>query len=151
MESMKYIMRYHWQNLVLFILTSILIFLAYQFDCFKISDEQVIDTIAFNSVLSGFLFTALSIFISALSKSRIQRLMKYNYLDKYYWAIIISLVLSLLALVINFLFIYMNFQLFVNNLVISQKVVISLTIGSIIFFGQSIYYVVKLLKKMKVD
>lgn len=141
------ILRFYWSNILLFIIASFTLILLFMNNCFKINPNQTIDLINYNAVISGFLFTALSILISALSNERIARLKQYHYIDKYFAAIIIALILSVLALMINFVYLYFSIKFVTDHLIIFQKIVITGSFISSIFFIQGIYYIIKTLKK----
>ncbi|WP_024833847.1 hypothetical protein [Ruminiclostridium josui] len=147
MEIKSNIMRFFWTNIVLFFVSILSVAFLFKYNCFKVNPTQPIDLISYNAVISGFLFTALSILISALSNERIARLKKYHYIDKYFAAIIIALILSILALIINFAYLYFTIKLIIDNIDILQKIVIACSFISSVFFIQGIYYIIKTLKK----
>lgn len=141
------ILRFHWANIVLFLISVLALVLLFKNNCFKIDPNQTVDLINYNAVISGFLFTALSILISALSNERIARLKQYHYIDKYFTAIIIALILSVLSIIINFTYLYFSIKVITDNIVIFQKVVVAGSFISSIFFIQGIYFITKTLKK----
>lgn len=147
MEIKSHILRFYWSNLLLLGISICTIVILFKSNCFSIYSNKTIDLISYNAVISGFLFTALSILIGALSNPRIARLKQYHFIDKYFAAIIISLVLSILSLMINFLYLYFSVKIINDNIIIFQKIVIAGSFVSSIFFVQGVYYIVKTLRK----
>lgn len=120
---------------ILILIGSILIYMLlikYQFlkvnSSFEKSDHFNIITI--NSILAGFLFTGLGIFISSLNKTRIQRLENGGYLDKYYTTIYIAISLNIASIVAAVIIIFVDKKYSYQLLLIEQM---SLMV-SIIFF-----------------
>lgn len=113
-----------------------------------LDSNKIVDLINYNSIISGFLFTAISVLISALSNDRVNRLMKHGYLNKYFMAIILSLTCSIISIIINLSYLYINVDLIFSSIVHLQKAVISFTLVGSIFFIQAVYYIIKLMSKL---
>ncbi|QNU67280.1 hypothetical protein EHE19_001670 [Ruminiclostridium herbifermentans] len=141
------VLRFYWSNILLFVVSVFITIILFKNNCFKIDQNKVIDLTNYNAVIAGFLFTALSILISALSNERIARLKKYHYIDKYFAAIIIALILSISALIFNFMYLFFTIKFITDHIIIFQKIVVAESFVSSIFFIQGVYYVIKTLKK----
>lgn len=148
LRKVKEIWRFHSSNIILLIFCLLAIIVICKFKLFILSDSELVDLTSYNAIISGFLFTAISVLISALSNERVERLMKHKYLDKYYFSIIFSLVLSILAIIINLLYMFIDINVLVDCLQLLQKIVISLTLISSMIFIQAVYYIIKLLRKL---
>lgn len=148
LKGLKELWRFYSANIILsaFCILGLIIF--YKFNLFILSDSILIDLTGYNSIIAGFLFTAISVLISALSNERIERLLKHKYLNKYYFSIIASLALSVISIIINLVYLYLDISILLNCILILQKTVISLTLMSSMFFIQAIYYIIKLLRKL---
>lgn len=145
----KKIIRFNWQNIIVAFVLIILLIIINKYNLYSISTESVIDLINYNSIIAGFLFTAASILVSTLSKDRFKRLTKYKFMDKYYFAVFTALIVSVIAIIINFICLYL--KVIVIDIVFIQKLIISLTLISSLYFIQSIYFLIKLFKKIYKD
>jgi hypothetical protein len=141
------IIRFYWSNIVLLIFSILIVVFLFKNNSFKLDVAHPIDLISYNAVISGFLFTALSILISALSNERIARLKEFHFIDKYFAAIIISLILSIVALICNFMYSYFSIKNIIDNIEFFQKVVVTASFISSVFFIQGVYYIVKTIRK----
>lgn len=148
MKKIRNIWRFYWPNIVLIIYCVAICHYLKVKGLFLVDSSKTIDLTNYNSIISGFLFTAISVLISALSNDRINRLMKHSYLNKYFFSIIVSLIFSIIAIIINLMYVYINVDAIISCLDSLQKIVISLTLISSIFFIQAIYYIIKLLYKL---
>ena len=137
------IFRMYWPNILLTFFCVLFLNVLNYYDVVEV--DKPIDLTSLNSVLAGFLFTALSVMISALSNEKVALLAKHQFLNKYYYAVYIALILNVSSLVINFIIIYV----YDNSVVFMSKWIIYLTMISMAFFMQSIHYVIKLLRYLK--
>lgn len=57
------------------------------------------NVISMSATIGGFLFTGISILISAIDKEQVKRLWNYNYLDDMYWAAFIGIAHNMISIV----------------------------------------------------
>lgn len=93
------IKRRNWIKLIIVLLLSIagaiMLFLFSVIDIVKIRDlgsDFQYNAISTSAIIGGFLFTGISILISAIDKDRIKRLWENNYLDNLYRAAFVGMI-----------------------------------------------------------
>ena len=99
------------------------------------------------SIIAGFLFTGISILISALGAERIKRLWEHNYLDNLYRAAFIGMLSDVITIVVALILLCIN--LLPKQELLLYKVELSSLIVSIIFFAWSFYYLINVVIRLK--
>ncbi|MBR0457333.1 MAG: hypothetical protein IJJ01_11775 [Firmicutes bacterium] len=105
--------------------------------------------ISMSAVIGGFLFTGISILISAISNERIQRLWDNNYLDNLYRAAFVGMIGNVLTIIVAI--IYLCVLLPKETGIILIKIEIITIFIALVFFIWSIIYLVFIVTKMKND
>jgi hypothetical protein len=135
--------------IIYFILTSIIVFLAYSFQIIGLIENfergDHFNMITINSILSGFLFTGLGIIISGLDKEKILSLNIGGYLAKYYIQIYLTILFNIISIIASILIIFESRIKIRPLLYIEQSFII---IG-IILFIKCMWDLIKLIRKMK--
>lgn len=101
----------NWRNFIIILLLSIVVpFLLFQFSLIDIEGIVSLgadfhyNMISMSAIIGGFLFTGISILISAIDKERIQRLWQNNYLDNLYRAAFVGMIANVLTIIAAVLF-----------------------------------------------
>lgn len=113
----------------------------------ELGNDFQYNLISTSATIGGFLFTGVSILISAIGNGRIERLWEHNYLNNVYRAAVVGIVANVLtilaALATVFLVLDENTQL----LIIRAEIISVLV--SLIFFICSVFDLVFILSRMK--
>ena len=101
----------NWRNFIIILLLSIVVpCLLFQFSLIDIEGIVSLgadfhyNMISMSAIIGGFLFTGISILISAIDKERIQRLWQNNYLDNLYRAAFVGMIANVLTIIAAVLF-----------------------------------------------
>ena len=101
----------NWRNFIIILLLSVVVpFLLFQFSLIDIEGIVALgadfhyNMISMSAIIGGFLFTGISILISAIDKERIQRLWQNNYLDNLYRAAFVGMIANVLTIIAAVLF-----------------------------------------------
>lgn len=105
------------------------------------------NAISISAIIGGFLFTGISILISAIDKDRIKRLWENNYLDNLYRAAFIGMIANVATILSAFIVICCNISDKILYYLICIEV-LTLIIG-IVFFSWCIKQLIFILSKMK--
>lgn len=105
------------------------------------------NAISISAIIGGFLFTGISILISAIDKDRIKRLWENNYLDNLYRAAFIGMIANVATILSAFIVICCNISDKILYYLICMEV-LTLIIG-IVFFSWCIKQLIFILSKMK--
>ncbi len=103
--------------------------------------------ISMSAIIGGFLFTGISILISAIDKERIQRLWQNNYLDNLYRAAFVGMISNVLTIIaaVVFLCVVHNDML---GIIMIKAELITLFVG-LVFFIWSIKHLLFIITRMK--
>lgn len=105
------------------------------------------NAISMSATLGGFLFTGISVLISAIDKERIKRLWENNYLDNLYRSAFVGMFANIATIIVAFMLIFLNIQgKFVNILI---DIEISSLIVGLVFFTWCIKHLICLIAKLK--
>ena len=101
----------NWRIFIIILLLSIVVpFLLFQYSLIDIEGIVALgadfhyNMISMSAIIGGFLFTGISILISAIDKERIQRLWQNNYLDNLYRAAFVGMIANVLTIIAAVLF-----------------------------------------------
>ena len=103
--------------------------------------------ISTSSIIGGFLFTGISILISAIDKERIKRLWENNYLDNLYRAAFVGMFANVFSIIASSLFLICKLCKNISDIIIYIEV-IGLFVG-IIFFLWCIKKLISIMSKLK--
>lgn len=135
--------------IIYFILTSVLVFLAYKYEIITLIENfdrgDHFNMITINSILSGFLFTGLGIIISGLDKDKVSNLNIGGYLIKYYVQIYLTIIINISSIIASILIIFKSLIKEELLLYIEQ----SFIIVGVILFIKCMWDLVKIIRKMK--
>lgn len=87
--------------------------------------------ITLSSIIGGFLFTGISILISALDKERIRRLWENNYLDNLYRSALSGIIINVISIVLA-IFLLCNKISYIQEFLVKLELVLILV--AVIFF-----------------
>lgn len=146
----------NWVKLITVLLISIGISFVLFF--FSIVDIQTIlsngqdfhyNTISMSAVIGGFLFTGISILISAIDKERIKRIWENNYFDNLYRSAFVGMIANILTILSAFVLLCVDFsekKLLQAHFIYVE--IATLIIG-IVFFLWCIRFLLRIIKKLK--
>ena len=146
----------NWRNLIIILLLSIgvpllLIYLK------LINTDSIValgadfhyNMISMSAIIGGFLFTGISILISAIDKERIQRLWQNNYLDNLYRAAFVGMISNVLTIIAAVIYLCANHNENIGIFLIDAEFV-TLVVG-LVFFVWSIKHLIFIISRMKDD
>ncbi|MCM1333469.1 MAG: hypothetical protein NC084_06160 [Bacteroides sp.] len=105
--------------------------------------------ISTSSTIAGFLFTAISILLSALNKDRIKRLWENHYLDNLYRFAFVGIVANIISIIVAIVILCFSIAETFAWMVAMIEMV-SLAVG-IVFFTCCTFKLLRLVNKMKTD
>ena len=112
----------------------------------SLGEDFQYNIISMSAVIGGFLFTGISILMSAIDKERIERLWKNNYLDNLYRAAFTGMISNLISIVSALTNLCVTCSERVVLWIIRIEVV-TLFVG-IIFFAWCIYYLLFIITRI---
>lgn len=112
----------------------------------SLGEDFQYNIISMSAVIGGFLFTGISILMSAIDKERIERLWKNNYLDNLYRAAFTGMISNLISIVSALTYLCVTCSERVVLWIIRIEVV-TLFVG-IIFFAWCIYYLLFIITRI---
>ncbi|RPF47840.1 hypothetical protein EDD70_0640 [Hydrogenoanaerobacterium saccharovorans] len=105
------------------------------------------NAISMSAIIGGFLFTGISILISAIDKERIKRLWNNNYLDNLYRSAFIGMISNVITIISAFILLFIDFTYNIKQILIQVEIA-TLIIG-IIFFAWCIKRLIFIISKLK--
>jgi len=105
------------------------------------------NAISMSAIIGGFLFTGISILISAIDKERIKRLWDNKYLDNLYRSAFIGMISNVITIVAAFILLCCRISTTIQQILIYIEAV-TLIVG-IVFFAWCIKQLIFILTKMK--
>ncbi|WP_444659096.1 hypothetical protein ACRQV7_00820 [Caproiciproducens sp. R2] len=112
------------------------------------SDFQY-NAISMSAIIAGFLFTGISILISAIDKERIKRLWDNNYLDNLYRSAFTGMISNVVTIISAFILLSCRVSITLQQVLVYIEV-ITLIVG-IVFFSWCIKQLIFILSRMKND
>ena len=144
----------NWKNFIIILLLSIVVpFLLFQFSLIDIEGIVSLgadfhyNMISMSAIIGGFLFTGISILISAIDKERIQRLWQNNYLDNLYRAAFVGMISNVLTIIAAVVYLCFAYGEKIGIILIKAEF-ISLFVG-IVFFVWSIKHLLFIITRMR--
>ena len=144
----------NWRNFIIILLLSIVVpFLLFQFSLIDIEGIVALgadfhyNMISMSAIIGGFLFTGISILISAIDKERIQRLWQNNYLDNLYRAAFVGMISNVLTIIAAVVYLCFAYGEKIGIILIKAEF-ISLFVG-IVFFVWSIKHLLFIITRMR--
>lgn len=113
----------------------------------KLGNDLQYNLIATSATISGFLFTGISILISAISNKRIERLWDNKYLDNVYRAAFVGILANILTILSAVAMVFLALGDKVKTAVIRVELVCVLC--SLVFFAWCVLDLVFILTRMK--
>ena len=113
----------------------------------ELGNDLQYNLIATSATIGGFLFTGISILISAISNKRIERLWDNKYLDNVYRAAFIGILANLLTILSALAMVFLTLES--NIKTICMRVEIVCVLCSLIFFAWCVFDLVFILTRMK--
>jgi len=148
------IKRRNWIKLIIVLLLSIagaiMLFLFSVIDIVKIRDlgsDFQYNAISTSAIIGGFLFTGISILISAIDKDRIKRLWENNYLDNLYRAAFVGMISNVITIIAAITDICINVPEKIENILFCVETT-GLIVG-IVFFSWCIKKLISIISKLK--
>ena len=148
------IKRMNWIKLfVVLSISLILTFLSIKYDIIDIQKIKELgndfhyNIISTSSIIGGFLFTGISILISAIDKDRIKRLWENNYLDNLYRAAFVGMFANVFSIIASSVYLICKLSAFISEAIIYIEVS-GLFIG-IIFFLWCVKKLISIISKLK--
>lgn len=117
------------------------------YEIITLNDDFLYNAISFSSVIGGFLFTGVSILISAIDKERIRRLWDNNYLDNMYRFAIVGIISNVITFLISWLIIFVKSPDEELNIMLVYIEVSSLLLG-VVSFLVCIVYLISIMGKL---
>lgn len=113
----------------------------------KLGNDLQYNLIATSATIGGFLFTGISILISAISNKRIERLWDNKYLDNVYRAAFVGILANILTILSAVAMVFLSLGDKVTTVVIRVELVCVLC--SLVFFAWCVLDLVFILTRMK--
>ena len=113
----------------------------------KLGNDLQYNLIATSATIGGFLFTGISILISAISNKRIERLWENNYLDNVYRAAFVGILANILTILTAVSMVFLTLEDMVRAMCIRVEMVCVLC--SLVFFAWCVLDLVFILTRMK--
>ena len=144
----------NWRNLIIILLLSIGVPLL--LICLELINTDSIvalgadfhyNMISMSAIIGGFLFTGISILISAIDKERIRRLWQNNYLDNLYRAAFVGMISNVLTIIAAVIYLCANHNEKFGIILINAEFV-TLVVG-LVFFVWSIKHLIFIISRMK--
>lgn len=136
--------------LIVSLLTSIFITSTSRVDIeeiLELGNDLQYNLIATSATIGGFLFTGISILISAISNGRIERLWNNNYLDNVYRAAFVGILANILTILTAVSMVFLTMEDKMKAICIRVEMVCVLC--SIVFFTWCVLNLVFILTRMK--
>ena len=105
--------------------------------------------IATSATIGGFLFTGISILISAIPNERIERLWENNYLNNVYRSAFVGILANILNILLALTILFLTLDNKATAICIRTEIIAVLC--SLIFFGWCVYDLIFILTRMKPD
>ena len=144
----------NWRNFIIILLLSIVVpFLLFRFSLIDIEGIVALgadfhyNMISMSAIIGGFLFTGISILISAIDKERIQRLWQNNYLDNLYRAAFVGMIANVLTIIAAVLFLC-AIQTEKTGIILIKAEFVTLFVG-LVFFIWSIKHLLFIITRMR--
>ena len=113
----------------------------------KLGNDFQYNLISTSATIGGFLFTGVSILISAIGNKRIERLWDHNYLNNVYRAAIVGIAANVATILAALAMLFLILEEKAQLIIIRVEIVTVLT--SVIFFIWSVLDLVFVLSRMK--
>jgi hypothetical protein len=113
----------------------------------KLGNDLQYNLIATSATIGGFLFTGISILISAISNKRIERLWDNKYLDNVYRAAFIGILANILTILSALAMVFLTLES--NIKTTCMRVEIVCVLCSLIFFAWCVFDLIFILTRMK--
>lgn len=143
----------NWRNLFIILLLSIGIpLLLIHLSVIDINNIKSLgadyhyNMISTSAIIGGFLFTGISILISAIDKERIQRLWENNYLDNLYRAAFVGMTFNVLTIIAAVLHLCIVHSKALGEMLIKVEVIT--LIGGLTFFVWSMKHLLFIIKRL---
>ena len=138
--------------LVLSIGVSIILFKSPFFDISKfegLTPDFHYNAISMSAIIGGFLFTGISILISAIDKDRIKRLWDNNYLDNLYRSAFVGMIANVITIIVAFSLVFLDIPSKAEDIFV--KIEIAALIIGIVFFVWCIRYLFFIISNLKAE
>ncbi len=116
---------------------------------FLLGNDLQYNLIATSATIGGFLFTGISILISAIPNKRIERLWENNYLDNIYRSAFVGILANMLTILLALIMLFLT--LGDKAIAICIRAEIIAVLCSLIFFGWCVFDLIFILTRMKLD
>ena len=113
----------------------------------ELGNDLQYNLIATSATIGGFLFTGISILISAISNKRIERLWDNKYLDNVYRAAFVGILANILTILSAIAMVFLTLE--INIQAICIRVEIACVLCSLVFFTWCVFDLVFILTRMK--
>lgn len=138
-------------TITVLIVLSVLMFMNKTINVQEIQDKYGADfhynAISTSAIIGGFLFTGISILISALTNERIKRLWDNNYLDNLYRAAFLGMISNIITIASAFA--VLTLDLPANILQYAIYIEISTIIIGVVFFVWCIRFLIFIITRLK--
>jgi len=138
--------------LVLSIGVSIILFKSTFFDISKFEElapDFHYNAISMSAIIGGFLFTGISILISAIDKERIERLWNNSYLDSLYRPAFVGMIANIITIIVAFSLVFLDIPSKAEDIFVEIEIA-ALIIG-VVFFAWCIKYLLFIISKLKTE
>ena len=113
----------------------------------KLGNDLQYNLIATSATIGGFLFTGISILISAITNKRIERLWDNKYLDNVYRAAFVGILANILTILSALAMVFLTLES--NIQTICMRIEIVCVLCSLVFFAWCVFDLVFILTRMK--
>lgn len=113
----------------------------------ELGNDLQYNLIATSATIGGFLFTGISILISAISNKRIERLWDNKYLDNVYRAAFVGILANILTILSAIAMVFLTLE--INIQAVCMRVEIVCVLCSLVFFAWCVLDLVFILTRMK--
>lgn len=122
------------------------------FDLSKVNElgtDLQYNLISISAIIGGFLFTGVSILISALENGRVKRMWNYDYLDNIYHAAFIGIGANIITIVSALAMLFLALEEKIQDTIMKIEI-ISVLVG-LVFFAWCVLDLVFIVSTMKTD
>lgn len=111
----------------------------------KLESDVHYNIISLSAVISGFLFTGISVLVASIDKDRISRLWNCNYLDNLYHSAFLGILFLMLTLLFAFSVLYSHGAFFSFRIYLE----IGCLISGFLYFGLCLKYLYLMISRLK--